>query len=157
LSLAEDVREQALLGMCAGVNPFSRGEWRGGFRSFDGASAQDFSTSDVVEVLCAWSAEDGEGIYGECAAVLRLKDGRFACWETSWEASGDGFSVDGDGGCGDAQIIVAMTLASIVRYGLSEDARRNLGADLVDAIVRYYGKADATLFLQGVGVWECRK
>lgn len=60
----------------------ARHGWRGELISADGASVEDFSESDVAEVL--QYAETADAWDGETAGVIRLKDGRFVAWEADW-------------------------------------------------------------------------
>ena len=118
--------------LSAGVNPFGRymkngryQSWHGQMQAIDGASSADFTWQDVAEVIAAAPRTDTRHSWdGDAVGVVLLKDGRFASWETSWGPTGDGFSEDAYGG--DADIFFAPSLASILRWGLTEDGRRTL-------------------------------
>jgi hypothetical protein len=68
----------------------------GALHSLDGTSVDEFSTSDVVEVL--YHGDTGEDWDGTEAAIIRLEDGRLVGWQTWWGPTGAGFSEDAYGG-----------------------------------------------------------
>lgn len=103
--------------------PWGRNEWTGALVSLEGCPANDFSREDVAEVIaCGRTADDWSG---EAVAIVRLRDGRYAAWETWWDATGDGFYVDAYGG--DTDIMFACDEAT-ARQHLSERARELLEA-----------------------------
>lgn len=96
----------------------ARHGWRGELISADGASVEDFSESDVAEVL--QYAETADAWDGETAGVIRLKDGRFVAWEADWGPTGDGFCCDAYGGTAD--LVFGQTQDAVLSR-LTERAR----------------------------------
>lgn len=117
-----------------GVNPFSRYDWSGRLVSLDGTDASDIAASDVAEVVCSGTTDEGDWD-GTVAAVLKLKDGRFCCYETFWGPTGSGFSEDAYGG--NADISFASTLGTVLVMGLTDEGRSLCGVPIesVAAIV----------------------
>ncbi len=154
MSYASDARLDALLEISGGVNPFRRSgtSWHGRLRSVDGTAVDDFDWEDVAEMLAHYATSDPDGgkVWdGDALGLIRLKDGRFVTWETTWGPTGDGFHEDAYGG--EADVIFASTFEAALRFGLTEDGRRLLmGPELADAIARFMTRADATLALQGL-------
>lgn len=79
--------------------------------------------TDVI----ACSQSQAYDLYGSIVAVVKLKDGRYAAWETSWGPSGHGFSESRYGG--NADVIVANSLRKLF-FALSEHSRYKLIQEL---------------------------
>lgn len=107
------------------VTPFFRHDWSGRLISLGGAPTDDFTEEDVAEVIAQGEEDHGGGWDGECAAVLRLKDGRYVSYETFWGPTGDGFCADAYGGTADLQF--AYDEATVVRWGLTDNGRKLCG------------------------------
>jgi hypothetical protein len=104
--------------------PWNRGSWHGSFVSVDGTLASDFTVDDVEEVVSSAQIEgDWDGM---TVAIVRLKDGRFAGWESSWDCTGSGFSEEAYGG--GADVLFAAT-ADYIESSLSERALEILHGD----------------------------
>ena len=116
--------------ICDGVNPYGEYQsWHGRTIAIDGASTDGVTDASLVaEVIAEYNS--GEMWDGEVAAVVRLTDGRFVSWETFYGPTGDGFSEDAYGG--DADLFVAPTYDAIVRWGLTDEGRRNLNIDQLE-------------------------
>jgi hypothetical protein len=71
------------------------GSWHGERVSLDGTATHDFDLGDVAEVVALGSTDPGdwEG-EGECCGVVKLRDGRYASWETTWHEDAYGGSAD---------------------------------------------------------------
>lgn len=110
-----------------GDDPEKPSSWDGCVRSIDDASTEWATLADVDEVVAQFN-DDADEYDGECAAVVRLKDGRFMSWATFWGPTGDGFHEDAYGG--DAEIFYAPTLEAIQRWALTAEHRRRLGLAL---------------------------
>ena len=95
--------------------------WHGSFMNDLGLS-DDFDEDDVDYVV--WSYEDGdrECWDGDCAAIVKLTDGRYITWESFWGPTGSGFSADAYGGGSDVHITTDLMKA--VEFGLSETTRQ---------------------------------
>lgn len=106
-----------------GVNPFNRGDWTGRLVSLDGTPTDDFTETDVAEVVASGATDDYWD--GTAAAILRLKDGRFVAYETFWGPTGNGFSADAYGG--EADLKFAHDLDTVTRLGLTDDGRELCG------------------------------
>lgn len=70
---------------------------------------------DVAEVTHIWAISGLEYADQDMQALMRLKDGRWACVETWSDSSGYG--------CRDGTEWHVGTLVDVIRYGLSEVAR----------------------------------
>lgn len=81
--------------------------------------------SDVAEVL--FHGTDGEGWDGTEAAVVRLKDGRLAAWESVWGPTGSGFSEDAYGGDAEVWFAHADDLHRLVLQALTDYGRELCG------------------------------
>lgn len=80
-------------------------------------STEPFGMDDVEEVL---AADEGENDGPSWMVALRLKDGRFAyieagCDYTGWDCQAGGSAS------------VASSLEQLVRFGLTDEARKRLG------------------------------
>lgn len=100
------------------------GRWDGGTRTYgDVSDDSGFGLDDVEELVGATKTpDDWDGVE---AAVLKLKDGRYVSYESTWGPTGSGFSVDAYGG--DAVLTFAPDLETIIRWGLTDAGRRLLG------------------------------
>lgn len=115
-TLADRVRR-----MSDGVNPFWNDPNPPDYErevSIDGADTTLPKVADVAEIL-----HDGY-----CAGVVRLHDGRYVAWATFEDVTGHGFAYDAYGG--DADIYFANTLDGVLRWGLTDEARRILKVTL---------------------------
>lgn len=101
--------------------PWDRYSWHGEFVSLDGAATGDF-TRDDIDALLAYGTS-GDEWDGETAGIVRLKDGRFVSWESSYGPTGDGFSEDAYGG--DTDIWFATTAGTALEK-ISECGREIL-------------------------------
>lgn len=104
-----------------GDAPWARGPWHGKLISVDGCPSHDFTRADVERVVAYGATPDGWD--GESAGVALLKDGRFIAWESTWDATGTGFSEDAYGG--DADIAFAHTQEAATGH-ISERGRELL-------------------------------
>lgn len=102
---------------------FGKEWWHGRILGWNGESAEPFTAADVVEIIR--SADDGAKWDGECAAVFRLQDGRYAAYESWWGPTGDGFHEDAYGG--DSNIVTGADEETVVRFGLTAKGRDLLG------------------------------
>lgn len=64
--------------------------------STDGTSVHAFTTEDVARVI-AYGEDSWSQVDGVTAAVLELRDGRFASWESWWNHTYSGFDSEFDG------------------------------------------------------------
>ena len=103
--------------------PFNTYSWHGGFHGWEGCDDSPFTEDDVAEVIAV--GESGDEWDGSCAALMRLHDGRFACYSTFYGPTGDGFCDDAYGG--DAEVWLARTQDEAVRFCLGREGRRLLG------------------------------
>lgn len=132
--------EMDLCGLTNGVNPFGTSNWDHNLTSLDGTPATDITEDDVAEVVA--SGTDGIGGWdGNVAAVLRLKDGRFVAYETSWGPTGSGFFRDAYGG--DATLFFGASFDVVKTMGLTDEGRRLCG--LVDVTVTVASRIDQSL------------
>lgn len=77
--------------------PWNSYGWEGTVESIDGTPITlTISKYDVADVIA--HGETSPGWDGESATVILLKDGRFASWESWWDATGSGFCCDAYGG-----------------------------------------------------------
>jgi hypothetical protein len=102
--------------------PWHRSSWTGQLVSLDGAATDDFTKDDVAAVIAHGSTPTNDWD-GSAAAIVQLKDGRYAAWETWWDCTGSGFSCDAYGGTAD--IMFALTVQAATE-ALSEKARELL-------------------------------
>ena len=106
--------------------PWNRFEWSGNLISVGGCDASDFGRDDVDHVV-AFTHAGGWDDVGDIAAIVRLKDGRFASWTTWQDVTGTGFCCDAYGG--KADIYFASTVeAALSTFG--EVAREALRAEM---------------------------
>jgi hypothetical protein len=99
------------------LGPWMRGQWNGQFVSVDGASTADFTYDDVSDVIVYCEEEYG-GYDGSNLGIVKLSDGRYIGWETTWGPTGDGFSADAD--------IYCSTSMKAMFFWLSESARAKI-------------------------------
>jgi hypothetical protein len=92
--------------------PWERHDWVGELVSVGGCSTTDFTRDDVEEVV-QYGSTDQTDWDGESAGIVKLRDGRFAAWETDWGPTGDGFCQDAYGGTTD--IVFARSEADAFR------------------------------------------
>lgn len=97
----------------------------GGLMSFDGTATDTFTAADVVEVL--YHGESGGHWDGNEAAVIRLADGRIAAWQTWWDATGSGFSLDAYGGDTEVWFAKPESLNRLILQVLDDEGRRLCG------------------------------
>lgn len=95
-------------------------------RSLDGASADPFRAEDVAEIMYHGNtgADDWDG---NEAAVIRLRDGRLAAWETWWGPTGGGFSEDAYGGDADVWFSQPEHLRELIAQALTDHGREMCG------------------------------
>lgn len=82
---------------------------------------------DVAEVTHIWSLSRQEWADQAMAALMRLRDGRWASVETWSDSSGYG--------CRDGTTWHIGSREDVIRWGLSDEARRNLGIESPSATV----------------------
>lgn len=113
------------------VNPFGNlSSWHGSVETADGTNTSIFTENDLDKVLASGETSPNDWD-GECAAIVRLKDGRYVSWETSWGPTGDGFCEDAYGG--DATLHFSSTFENAVKFGLSPSGRKLCGlADVAE-------------------------
>lgn len=102
-------------------NPFQRGNWHGSTLDWTGKKVDDLPNNLKAIAYVLWASEtrmDGN-CDGKCAAIVLLKDGRFASWESQWGPTGHGFDEDAYGG--EAMVTITETVADAIRLGLSRD------------------------------------
>lgn len=109
-----------------GVNPFTAGVWGHNLTSLDGTAATDIVADEVAEVVAS-GVDNPDAWDGDVAAVLRLKDGRFVGYETTWGPTGSGFNKDAYGG--DATLFFGASLDVVKTMGLTDEGRRLCGLD----------------------------
>ena len=102
---------------------FKSGSWHGEVISVDGTEASVFVEEDVERIISA--GDTGPGWDGKQAAVLLLKDGRYAAYETFMGPTGDGFHEDAYGG--DANVYFGKDLNKLVLTALTDEGRRLCG------------------------------
>lgn len=102
---------------------FEPENWHGQLVSVDGTEATPFTEEEVATILFAGATP--EHWSGTQAAVLLLKDGRYAAYETDWDPTGDGFSEDAYGG--DASVYFGKDLNRLVLTALTDAGRRLCG------------------------------
>jgi hypothetical protein len=90
-----------------------------------GATAEPIEESDVDYVRHYFVTDDRWDGYE--AAVFCLKDGRWVSYESTYGPTGSGFSADAYGG--DADVYFAPSYEEIVRWGLTDEARRDMGIE----------------------------
>lgn len=105
--------------------PWNAFGWTEAWLSADGTEAGPFGEEDVAEVIAA--ADTGDGWDGYSWALLRLNDGRFAAWESSWGPTGSGFSLDAYGG--DAEVWIGSTVDAVLAR-IGEEGRAALRAQI---------------------------
>jgi hypothetical protein len=93
--------------------------------SFDGTSTLPFSEKDVAEWVYEW--ETGDRWDGTCAAVVLLRDGRLAAWESWWGPTGSGFFDDAYGGDAEVWFAREENLRGLIMQALSDESRRGCG------------------------------
>lgn len=108
------------------LGPWMRGQWDGQFVSVDGASTADFMYDDVSDVIICCE-EEYDGYEGTSFGIVKLTDGRYIGWETTWGPTGNGFSADAYGG--HADIYCSMSMKAMFFY-LSESARAKIAEEL---------------------------
>jgi hypothetical protein len=101
--------------------PWGRLDWTGKLVAVDDAPAHDFAREDVERVIAFGTT--GDEWDGETAAIVLLKDGRYAAWEASWGPTGNGFVCDAYGG--DSDILFAAT-EDAAREALTDRGRELL-------------------------------
>ncbi len=101
--------------------PWERCNWSGELLGLDSCPNDDFTEDDVSEVL-AWKSTDDEWD-GLSAGLVRLKDERYAAWESFYGPTGSGFCYDAYGG--DADIVLARSPEAAVA-ALSQQAQELL-------------------------------
>jgi len=109
---------------CRSVPWGSRSSWHGSLLSHDGTDTKDITEADIddgPEQEIGWYANGVNAWDGDCAVVLRLKDGRWMAYESSWGPTGSGFSEDAYGG--DADLVFAASKDNAVKFGISEAKR----------------------------------
>lgn len=94
--------------------------WHGELKSLDGTPTTDFSEDDVEEIL--YSGTIGDEWDGKNAAIIKLRDGRFVAYESSYGPTGSGFSEDAYGG--DADVFFASSSDTVIKMGLTDEGRR---------------------------------
>ena len=105
--------------------PWVRFQWGGSLIGVGGCDASDFGRDDVDHVVAFISGAWAD--VGDIAAIVRLKDGRFAAWTTWEDVTGTGFCNDAYGG--DADIYFASTVeAALSTFG--EVARESLRGEM---------------------------
>jgi hypothetical protein len=100
--------------------------WHGRVIDLDQGPTVEIEWSDdlqLAEVEAEY--ETGARWDGTLCAIVRLTDGRWMTWETFYGPTGDGFNEDAYGG--DADVFVSSDRARAIEFGLSDEARRNLG------------------------------
>lgn len=102
------------------LTPLDRDYWHGRLVSFDGTATDDFTESDIADVI-AWGCTPPDDWDGTAAAILLLNDGRYVAYETFWGPTGSGFSEDAYGG--DADLVFASTLDNATLFGLTDEGR----------------------------------
>jgi hypothetical protein len=111
----------------SGQAPWSARNWHGGYVSLnEDVSDEGFNSKDIWKVLAANNT--GSGWDGKAAAVVLLRDGRWAAWESSWGPTGSGFCEDAYGG--DVIVYLAASLDEAIMLGLTSSARKLLGLDV---------------------------
>jgi hypothetical protein len=108
------------------LGPWMRGQWNGQFVSVDGTSTADFTYDDVSDVIICCE-EEYSGYDGTSFGIVKLTDGRYISWETTWGPTGNGFSADAYSG--DADIYCSMSMKAMFFY-LSESARAKIAEEL---------------------------
>lgn len=88
--------------------------WHGSFMS-DEDLLTELEEKEIEEVI--WSYDSGQGWDGDCAAIVKMKDGRYVTWESWWGPTGDGFNEDAYGG--DSDIHLTKNLKKALLFGLS--------------------------------------
>ena len=106
-------------------HPFARGDFRGNFTSVDGTEAFFEDNEELIKKIIKTYSTDPNDWDGNCCGIVELHDGRFVGWESGWGPTGSGFSMDAYGG--DGIIVVGASENAVVRYGLSQESRMNLG------------------------------
>ena len=114
-------------------SPFSRHSWNGKIWALDDTPINDFTLEDFD--FCPFIYSTPDDWDGTCAAIFRLKDGRWVAFETTWGPTGHGFSEDAYGG--DANIFVAKTCADAGIHGVSENIRKEMGFYELEVTVKY--------------------
>ena len=105
--------------------PWNRGMWTGDLIGVGGCDESDFGRDDVDRVVAFSCSFEWDG--GDIAAIVQLKDGRFAAWTTWQDVTGTGFSADAYGG--KADIYFASTVeAALSTFG--EVAREALRVEM---------------------------
>lgn len=97
----------------------------GELHSIDGTSTDGFVAADIESVL--YQGTTGDEWDGDCAAVVRLKDGRLAAWETWWGPTGHGFGEDAYGGDSEVWFAKPENLSKLVLQALTDKGRRLVG------------------------------
>lgn len=97
--------------------------WDGCLISLDDGPAGLFEADDIDAVL--YQGEQGNDWDGTCAAVVRLKNGRYAAYQTTWGPTGSGFAGDAYGG--DADIYFDSDLRRLILSALTDAGRRMCG------------------------------
>lgn len=87
-----------------------------------GADATIPPESAVVDVVAQWERDDWSD--SETKAVVRLIDGRYCCWESWLDITFGGFED------GDVDVHFANDLETIIRFGLTDEGREQLGLKL---------------------------
>jgi len=116
------------------VNPFwyfhpENGNWHGSFMS-DEDLPTTLEEKEIEEVL--WSFDSGPDWEGDCAAIVKMNDGRYITWESWWGPTGDGFHEDAYGG--DSDIHITKDLKKALLFGLS-DKYRNQASAILDIVI----------------------
>lgn len=112
------------LDQLSSINYLDRITWSGKLWAIDATPTHDFTRDDVEHVAFCGSTEP-EDWDGSVAAILKLKDGRWASWETSWGPTGDGFCEDAYGG--DADVLLSSSLEDAITHGLTPKGRELCG------------------------------
>lgn len=102
------------------------GKWHGRYIAHGAVQAIPFDSDDIAEVIATW--ESDTGWERNVAAVVQLNNKCFVSWETFSRTSGNGFYCDYYGGGADVHF--AATLDDIIRWGLTDEGRRNLNLSL---------------------------
>lgn len=119
------------------LGPWMRGQWDGQFVSVDGASTADFTYDDVSDVIICCEGPHHRfftALEGTSFGIVKLTDGRYIGWETTWGPTGNGFSAAtaATSRCtygGHADIYCSMSMKAMF-FSLSESARAEIAEEL---------------------------
>lgn len=101
--------------------PWNAYTWDGTTHSIGGVSETIPKLEDVDAVIYhGRTPEDWDGME---AAVVRLKDGRLAAWESVWGPTGSGFCEDAYGGDAEVWFAPVSELRTLLLQALTDKGR----------------------------------